>query len=60
VAIQTRLAPNQSVVHTLGWNRHRIGVHCAASSTTAAPGTYQLSVIFDGVRSEVAVFELTK
>jgi hypothetical protein len=58
-AIQTRLDPNQSVVHTMAWNRHRIGPHCTASRVAAQPGTYQLSVIFDGVRSSVGVFQLT-
>ncbi|MBV9097274.1 MAG: hypothetical protein JO079_04370, partial [Frankiaceae bacterium] len=46
---------------TLEWNRHRSGAHCADSSATAAPGTYQLSVVFDGVGSTApAVFQLTQ
>jgi len=56
----TRTLAGQGVVrHGLVWNRHRSGVKCAESSTTAGPGTYRLYVTVRGERSAAAVFHLT-
>ena len=41
------------------WDRHRSVAGCASPGTSAGPGTYQLLVTVDGVRSAVAVFHLT-
>ena len=57
-AVRTVLKPGQPVHHTIVWNRHRSDKKCAVSSA-AAPGTYQLIVIVNGVRSQPAVFHLT-
>ena len=57
-ASRTVLKPGSSVHHTIVWNRHRSDQKCAVS-TAATPGTYQLIVIVNGVRSQPAVFHLT-
>jgi hypothetical protein len=57
-ATRTMLKPGSPVRHTIVWNRHRSDKKCAAS-TAATPGTYQLTVIVNGVRSQPAVFHLT-
>ena len=41
------------------WDRHRSLPGCTSPGAAAAPGTYQLWVTVDGVRSAVAVFHLT-
>jgi len=41
------------------WDRHRSVAGCATPGAAAGPGTYQLHVTVDGVRSAVAVFHLT-
>jgi hypothetical protein len=57
-ATRTVLKPGSAVRHTIVWNRHRSDKKCAVS-TAATPGTYQLIVIVNGVRSQPAVFHLT-
>ena len=57
-AVHTVLKPGKPVRHTIVWNRHRSDKKCAVSSA-AAPGTYQLVVIVNGLRSQPAVFHLT-
>ena len=57
-ATRTPLKPDSAVHHTIVWNRHRSTQKCAVS-TAAAPGTYQLTVTVNGVRSAPAVFHLT-
>ena len=57
-ASRTVLKPGAQVRHTIVWNRHRSDKKCAIS-TAATPGTYQLIVIVNGVRSQPAVFHLT-
>jgi len=56
---RTPLAPGGTSTHALSWNRHRSGQNCTTSTTTAAPGTYQLVVTVNGVTSAPAVFHLT-
>jgi hypothetical protein len=58
LATRTALKPGAPVRHTIVWNRHRSDKKCAVS-TAATPGTYQLTVIVNGVRSPPAVFHLT-
>ena len=57
-AVHTVLKPGKPARHTIVWNRHRSDKKCAVSSA-AAPGTYQLVVVVNGVRSQPAVFHLT-
>lgn len=59
-ASRTTLAAGETVRHTLGWNRHRTGPNCTTTDTEASAGTYQLFVVVSGVRSDTAVFRLTK
>jgi hypothetical protein len=56
---QTTLSAGGSARHSLVWNRHRSGQKCATSTVEAAPGTYQLTVVVNGVTSGPAVFHLT-
>jgi len=57
-ATRTVLQPGMTVHHTIVWNRHRSDKRCAATNA-AAPGTYQLVVVVNGVQSQPAVFHLT-
>jgi hypothetical protein len=59
-ALETTLAPAASIVRSVAWNRHRIGPNCTASRALARPGTYQLVVVVDGVRSAPVVFTLSR
>ena len=58
-ARQLTLKPGAADRRVLAWNRHRSGKGCTASSTEAAPGTYQLTVSVNGITSTTAVFHLT-
>ena len=58
IASRTVLKPGAAIHHTIVWNRHRSTQKCAVS-TSATPGTSQLTVIVNGVRSQPAVFHLT-
>lgn len=58
-ARNTTLKAGAAVRHAMVWNRHRSDKGCTVSTTSAAPGTYQLTVSVNGITSTTAVFHLT-